>query len=314
MILRERPVPETILYNEAALKRLPPLSDLRPQIEESLLKARAGYSGECRVDRLLSIIDSKDTYIIHDLCLQTGSTYIQIDTLILTKYLALILEIKNISGRIKISPEFGQIERTINGEITAFPSPIAQCKKYKIHLKNWLKKMKLPSLPIEFLVVFTNPSSILSASPHDTEVVHKVLRIENLLPKIQELMNTSNSHFIEEKELRRTSKMLLKEHRPYPINKFQVDYIKGIQCTRCKEFSMVRNKASWLCAPCGSYDKRAHMQAFNDYFLLMGPEITNHDARDFLQISSPRLAQYLLKSMAFISSGSGRGTKYSQPN
>ncbi|XXM73356.1 nuclease-related domain-containing protein [Lysinibacillus sphaericus] len=87
MILRERPVPETILYNEAALKRLPPLSDLRHKIEESLLKAWAGYTGECKVDRLLSIIDNKDFYIIHDLCLQTGSTYIQIDTLILTKYL-----------------------------------------------------------------------------------------------------------------------------------------------------------------------------------------------------------------------------------
>ncbi|OIU72386.1 nuclease-related domain-containing protein [Rossellomorea aquimaris] len=185
MILRERPIPETILYNEAALKRLPPLSDLRPKLEESLLKAWAGYTGECKVDRLLSIIDNKELYIIHDLCLQTGSTYIQIDTLILTKHLALILEIKNISGRIDFSREFGQLERTINGEITAFPSPIAQCKKYKIHLKNWLKTMKLPSLPIEFLVVFTNSSSILPASPHDTEVVHSVLRIENLLPKMQ---------------------------------------------------------------------------------------------------------------------------------
>jgi Nuclease-related domain len=314
VILRERPVPGTILYNEAALKRLPLLSELRPKIEESLLKAWAGYTGECKVDRLLSTLDHKEFYIIHDLCLQTGSTSIQIDTLILTKCVALILEIKNISGHIYFSREFGQLERTINGEITAFPSPIAQCKKYKIHLENWLKKMKLPGLPIEFLVVFTNSSSILSASSKDTEVVHKVLRIENLLPKIQHVMNTFNTPFLEDKELRRISKLLIKEHRPFQINKFKVDFIKGIQCTSCKGFSMIRNKASWLCVKCNSFDKSAHVQAFNDFFLLVGPEIKNHNARDFLQISSPRLAQYLLKSMPLIQSGSGRGTTYSQPN
>ncbi|XXM74486.1 hypothetical protein ACQ0QQ_05540 [Lysinibacillus sphaericus] len=206
------------------------------------------------------------------------------------------------------------MERTLNGEITAFPSPIAQCKKYKLHLQNWLKKMKLPSLPIEFLVVFTNSSSVLSASPHDTEVVHKVLRIENLLPRIQHLMNTFNTPFLEDKQLRRTSKLLLKEHRPYPINKYQTNYVKGIQCMSCKGFSMIRNRASWLCPRCGSYDKSAHVQAFNDYFLLMDPEISNQEARDFLHISSPRLAQYLLKSMSFVQSGSGRGATYSQSN
>ncbi|MGR3763686.1 nuclease-related domain-containing protein [Rossellomorea sp. NS-SX7] len=313
MILRERPVPEIIKYNEASLKRTPPLSDYRPKIEESLLKAWAGYHGECKVDRLLSIIDNKEIYIINDLCLKAGSTYIQIDTLILTKYLALILEIKNISGHVEFSQEFGQIQRTLNGEITAFPSPIAQCEKYRIHLINWLKKMKLPEMPIEYLVVFTNSSSLLTASPLDTVVLEKVLRIENLLPKIHHLLKFFDTPHLEDKELKRISKMLLKEHTPFPLKKFQIDFVKGIQCTRCEEFSMIRKQASWFCVKCSSFDKKAHVQAINDYFLLMGPIITNHQAREFLNISSARLAHYLLQSMSLVQFGTGKGTTYSSP-
>jgi hypothetical protein len=311
VLLRERPVPETIKYNEASLRRLPPFSDLRTKIEGDLLKAWAGYNGECKVDRLLSSINNKEIYIINDLCIPIGSTYIQIDTLILTKYLALILEIKNISGHIEISREFGQIERTLNGEITAFPSPIAQCKKYKIHLMNWLKRMELPEVPIEFLVVFTNPSSLLSASPHDREVLGKTVRIESLLPKIHHLMKIFNIPHFTDKELKRISKLLLKEHKPFPLNKLQIDFIKGIQCTNCEGFSMIRKQAAWICEKCSNLDKKAHVQAINDYFLLIGPAITNKQARDFLKISSPRLAQYLLNSMSLIQNGYGKGTTYS---
>ncbi|WP_175988687.1 nuclease-related domain-containing protein [Bacillus sp. Marseille-Q1617] len=314
MFLRERPVPKIILYNEASLKRLHPLSDLRPKIEEGLLKAWAGYNGECKVDRQLSTIDDKDIYIINDLCIPVGNTYFQIDSLILTKYVLLILEIKNISGHLDISNEFGQLKRTLNGEVSAFASPIAQCEKYRIHLSGVLKKMKIPVIPIEFLVVFTNPTSILTASSSDTKVLEKTVKIESLLPKIHNLLNIFHTPHLSDKELKRLSKLLLREHKPFPINKIELDFTKGVQCTNCKEFSMIRKQASWFCLKCSYFDKNAHVRAINDYFLLIAPTITNKQARDFLEISSPRTAQYLLNSMNLIQYGYGKGTYYKSPD
>jgi hypothetical protein len=74
---------------------------------------------------------------------------------------------------------------------------------------------------------------------------------------------------------------------------------------------MIRKQTSWLCVKCSNLDKKAHVQAINDYFHLIAPTITNKQARDFLNITSPRLAQYLLNSMSLIQSGYGKGTSYS---
>ena len=119
---------------------------------------------ECKLDRHISTIDNTELAILNDLCIPIGSTFFQIDSLILSRYLALIIEVKNISGPLEIDGEFEQMSRMINGEIIAYSNPVAQAKRYKIHLNQWMHTKKLPSLPIEFLVVFTHSSSIINSN------------------------------------------------------------------------------------------------------------------------------------------------------
>ncbi|WP_397541172.1 nuclease-related domain-containing protein [Rossellomorea aquimaris] len=63
-----------------------------------MLKAWAGYHGECKVDRQLSTIDDEHMLVHNDLCIPMGESFFQIDTLIFTRNFILILEIKNIAG------------------------------------------------------------------------------------------------------------------------------------------------------------------------------------------------------------------------
>jgi Nuclease-related domain len=311
MKMNERKPPRNILYNESLQRRLKPLSTLRPKIEEDLLKAWAGYHGECKVDRFLSTIDNKEIYIIHDLTLQIGDTYFQIDTLILSKSFGLILEIKNIAGHLSISTDFGQVTRTLNGEVTGFTNPIEQAKRYRIYLLKWLRKKKFPPVPIDFLVVFTNPSSVITSTNPLEETLSKTIRLESLVSKFLSLQQYYKNDVLSEKEIKKISQLLLKENTSYTFTKIKDEFVKGVFCTNCKDLSMTRKKGSWFCTICGHFDKNAHVQAIHDYFELISPFITTKEASTFLKLDSHRITRYLLSNMNQEQDGKGKATQYS---
>ncbi|TYS80357.1 NERD domain-containing protein [Rossellomorea aquimaris] len=298
-----------ILYFEALLRRLPRESSLRSKIEENLLKAWAGYHGECKVDRQLSTIDNEHMLVLNDLCIPMGESFFQIDTLILTRNFILILEIKNIAGSMEFGTQFEQFSRTLNGEVTGFPNPLSQANRYKIHLTQWLQKKKLPIIPIEFLVVFTNSSSLISTSSQSKDTLGRAIRIENLVAKlltIQHSCSNSNS-ILEMKEIKKIANSLMKENAPYSnFNQQHEGIIRGVMCTLCERFNMVRNMRSWYCPDCGEFDRNAHQQAIYDYLLLVNPNITNKQAREFLGVESSRVAYHLLNNMDLSSKGKGK--------
>lgn len=59
--------------------------------------------------------------------------------------------------------------------------------------------------------------------------------------------------------------------------------------------------------------KDAHIHALHDYFLMISPQITNLELRDFLQIANSRSATYILSTLDFPFSGSTKGRIYHQP-
>ncbi|MFI8686446.1 nuclease-related domain-containing protein [Rossellomorea sp. NPDC077527] len=316
MIIKVREIPLIILYYEALLRRLPPQSRIRSKIEESLLKAWAGYHGECKADRQLSTIDHPQMLILNDLCIPIGKTFFQIDTLILTKTFILVLEIKNIAGTMEFGSEFDQFSRTYKGEVTGFPNPISQANRNMLHLSHWFQKKKLPLLPLDYLVVFTNSTSLLTSSNRHRKTVDKAIKVENLVAKylsIQESYSRSKSVLIQ-KELKKISNALMKEHLPYSAFKEEHDeIIPGVRCSQCNRFNMVRQMRSWYCTACGIFDKVAHQQAIFDYLLLVNPTITNKRAREFLGVESSRVAYKLLNTMKLASEGTGKGRVYSLP-
>lgn len=68
--------------------------------------------------------------IFNDLKLPLAPDYFQIDTLLVTPYYSLPIEVKNISGTLTIDPEFNQLSKRFNGIETGYPDPITQAKRH----------------------------------------------------------------------------------------------------------------------------------------------------------------------------------------
>ena len=137
MILKERKIPLLILKTEALLRRLPAHHPKIPIINEELNKRLAGYKGEASLDFPLDFLDSKEYIILHDLRLPDSDRFFQIDTLILTKKFALILEVKNITGILHFDTVYNQLIRIKNGKEQVFPCPLIQVNRQASQLRRW---------------------------------------------------------------------------------------------------------------------------------------------------------------------------------
>jgi len=316
MIIKTREIPRTILQLEALLKRLPQNHSKVPQIIEELNIRNAGFKGELAIEYPLSLLEEKDYYIFHNLRLKTNKHYFQLDTLILTSKVAIILEVKNYSGTIFFDPEFKQLIQIKDGVEKGYPYPLTQLERYELQLKEWLLQNKLNPINITSLVVISNPYSIIRTSAQEKFLHQKIIHKEDLPTKIPLLVKSQNKHTLDEKELKKISRKLIKQHTERDssiLERFKLnesELLKGAICKHCGSLPLVRIKANWHCPACQNKDKQAHISALNDYKLLIKPKITNCELRDFLSIDSVASASRLLKSMNLPYSGEKKGRVY----
>ena len=146
MIIKKRKIPRSILKLQVLLRRLPPHHPQISLIIEELKKRTAGYKGECSLDFPLGFLE-QNFDIFHDLRLEDQSRFFQIDTLLITQKMCLIIEVKNIAGTIYFDPIFRQLIRTKDGKETAFPYPITQLERQELQLKEWFQKNRLQDMP-----------------------------------------------------------------------------------------------------------------------------------------------------------------------
>ncbi|EIJ80702.1 nerd domain-containing protein [Bacillus methanolicus PB1] len=315
MIAKQRKIPIRIQIYEALLRRLPKNHPKRPEIEEDALKRQAGYKGEQALDFYLNLLPEKDYTIFHDLRLPYGNSHFQIDTLLLSSTFALILEVKNISGTLIFDRTFNQLIRITGDKEESFPDPLSQVYNQHYQFKNWMEKRKIPELPIEYLVVISNSSSIIKISGN-SNIYRKICPVGDLLRRINEISKIYKSIIITQKEIRRISQFLLKNHSEpsyditqiYGISKKEIS--TGVQCPSCFTMPMIRKHGTWECPLCQTRSKTAHVQALQDYFLLIDSSITNKQFRDFLHLHSINTANYLLSSMNLCTSGSTKSRLY----
>ncbi|KON86533.1 hypothetical protein AF332_06625 [Sporosarcina globispora] len=314
MIIKNRLIPIRIRQNEALIRRISEAHPKRPIIESDLAKRKAGYRGEQSLDYYLNQLPDKEYTILHDLRLYNGSTYFQIDTLILSPYFALIIEVKNILGTLLFDEAFNQLIRTKNEKEEGFPNPLIQAKRQKAQLKAWLIENLATDLPIEYLIGISSPSTILKTSANRSHVPFRVIHIESLIERIKILKQYYPKEVITSRQVKKISKALIKNNVPSVINVldyyniFSQEIITGVQCTSCLVFPMRRIHGDWLCPQCGCKDKKAHLPAIQDYFLLISTTISNKQARAFLHLASADTASRLLSAMP--SSGTKKGRIY----
>ena len=173
-------------------------SQLFKKIDKEISIVKAGIIGEEAI--LFELKNSgMDLVVLHDICLvdQDGNTA-QIDFLVLTPYVRVFIECKNLFGDIEINNK-GEFIRTIeygnkrNKE--GLYSPITQNERHMLVFKNCITKDKniIMRTGIEklfdhwnrSLVVLANPKTILSDQYAPKDVKCKVIRADQLIKTLK---------------------------------------------------------------------------------------------------------------------------------
>lgn len=319
MFVKELSLPLEIQKTQILCKWLPEEHPIRPQVERYLSSLLRGYKGEKAMTYYLDFLPNKDFYIFHNLRLPSGKYHFQLDYLILTKQYALILECKNFYGTLIFDEAFKQLIRVVNDQEECFQDPISQAKWHKKQLHAWLQSHGFPPIPIDYLVVIGDPSTIIKALPNSPETKRHVVHSQVFLERMEELVGGYKKEVFEDKVVRKLSKQLLKSHTPNDINLFRkygirtLELFTGVQCPECGKIPMKRGHGSWVCPSCHKKDKDAHLLALRDYFLLIDSSITNRQFRDFAGGCSKDTASRLLTRAQLPFSGENKSRIYHRP-
>ncbi|MFC7786522.1 nuclease-related domain-containing protein [Rossellomorea sp. GCM10028870] len=318
MISKERPFPIKIQKLQVLLLRILETHSKTNFIKENLSKSLAGYNGEKSIDYYLSLLPDKSFYILHDLRLLLNGLYFQIDTLLLTKSFALILEVKNLAGSIDFDSIFNQMIQKKNGVEFALPDPIIQIGRQESQFRSWLHEHHFPPIPIRTLIVISNPQTIIRS--HDKNVSQKVIHAALLPQKISQIYNESQNNILLDKDIRRMIKLIKKFDTPLNpsvLNQYNIsrqEIINGVFCEICSYLPLDRVHGYWFCPKCKTKSKLAHLKSLEHYNLLFGEEITGQQLKSFLRISSPALATRILNSVCIGYRGKGKGRVHTLPS
>ncbi|GLB59781.1 nuclease-related domain-containing protein [Cytobacillus sp. NCCP-133] len=306
VILKKRKSSDFIQSMEVLLRRLPGTHSKKTLIENDLAKRKAGFRGEEAVDYFIK--DSKEITIVHDIRLSNGAEFFQIDTMLISSNFILILEIKNISGTIYFDPTFNQLIQTRQENERGFLDPLIQAKRQQRELIKWLHAVKI-SIPVEYLIVISNPSTVIKTASYHREALNKVLHASHLIERIERLKEKYPEETLSHKEIRKLSKTIVNKHIPanYNVLKYydihEKEIITGIPCPACSRLPMKRVRGTWKCVSCSTTDKKAHVRALQDYLHLISSSITNHQFREFTHLPSSNIAKKLLTGMELPCSG-----------
>lgn len=239
------------------------------------------------------------------------------DLLILSTNFLLIVEVKNISGTLIFDPEFNQLIRLNHEKEEGFLDPRIQVERQKKLLKKWLStEFNLHNLPIETIVLISNPSTIIKTTSRKIQVAQKVIHNGKLLIKIDELASLYTNEIITKQALKKIAKQLMRKNEILDYNVLDINELKasdlvvGVHCKECSWIPMTRYHGTWKCPQCKCEDKEGHTLTLTDYALLIGPTITNRELRKFLSIESDNVAKRLLNSLNLPTTGKTKGKSY----
>lgn len=291
VVQKERKLPLILECLEAMDVRLPNVHPNKPTIISDLTKWRVGYSGERKMDYILSFLNDKEFHIFHDLKLTIGTKTFQIDTLLVSSSVVIIIEVKNWSGTVIFDGEFEQVIRNLNGLDEGMKNPLSQVQLQEMQLKEWMAQNRLPSIPIISLVVFSNPKTIIKTIRFSNKVSKHVLHGYNVPIKLQKLLETYTTEYFSKPNIRKVIKLLLKSNvermqdilSNYNVKKSEL--IKGIHCPNCKLISMLRDNHNWTCPKCHYKSPDAHIHSIRHYAILINQTFTISEIAQFINVS-----------------------------
>lgn len=304
-----RSTPANLAYYEVLLRRA--ICDERSmrELQTKYYSLRSGYAGERRVDNEWREVNVSGI-VLHDFtCRNEFGNSHQMDTLFICKHFVLVVEVKNISGRIDFDDQRRQFLRTReDGKVESFMNPVDQVKRHRELLMN--ESLNWPEyVPIEAAVVIANPSTVIGRLSSEVPVFN----VSGLRTKVQELVQKHANITVNP----RTVKSYLEAmYEPLVVGRPNLNYLirKGVLCLKCAE-AMQHGLKGFMCMKCGLYDRdgAALRQAMYDYRILYGGEISNRAFREFVGVTNTWTANKMLKRLFKERKGKNKGSVYIIP-
>ncbi len=315
LIIKPLQAPHYLLQMEALARRISPHHILKESITSKAKRLRAGYIGEASLEYYLQFLPYHNFFIFYNIRLKDEHGYFQIDILVASTKFLFILEVKNIKDHV-IFDDMGQAIRFVNEKEEAFTHPIYQINLQHTRLLRWLRQYNLPPVPLEKLVIYTHPKTILKNLTNDPTISKHIIQKEKLLEKVELFQETYTQSCLSEEELLRLSSLLISSHitkevavmQKYALTKNEL--LRGVFCFNCKKSKMYFHYGMWRCSSCHQQSKTAHRHALSDYALLIEPYITNRQAREYLEVPSSHMMKRLLMKEKMGAVGNTSGRKY----
>lgn len=177
-------------------------------------------------------------------------------------------------------------------------------------MREWLKERAI-EIPVKGVIVFTSTKSKIVKPPHQIDVIYAT----SIPVYLRNLYKQSEDMSVD--QLDALAERIMQFHQsylPYPMCKIwgidSADLITGVQCLKCGRLGMERIKRTWLCPACNYKDSKAHFNTINEWFVLVGEQLSNTECRRFLQIHQHQTASRMLQQMGLIKVGERKSTKY----
>ncbi|TAA72895.1 nuclease-related domain-containing protein [Planococcus salinarum] len=311
IIIKHRKRPAVIAGFQALAKRLP-LSHLKQEvIKERLNSINAGFGGEERLDHLMKYFDPDYPHlIIQDLPISTNVDF-QVDTLLLTQSCAILLEVKNLSGRLRFTVNPSALHQTkASGEEKGYQSPLVQAEVIKWKFENVLTSLGF-DLPVQAYVVIAYPNQIVVDSPPGSVIWSAdevMIRLHNFNMPPEKISE------VEMQQLGQRLLNLSSEFNPFPLAaKHGISTSEigtGVYCPDCKTIKMERCKRSWHCPACKLKSSDAHHEAISEWFMLIKPSISAAECKKFLELEHLSKARNILKNPLYKRVGNNKMRRY----
>jgi hypothetical protein len=321
LIIKARQMPVQLISFYFYYRRIPMGHPKKSLVLGKLKRLHAGFLGEKEFDYFLNLFSNDRFLTLNDLRLNYQDHIFQIDTLILSNYFEILVEIKNYKGVLFFDQLLEQCTRTYNDIEDSISDPIAQTFRHQKFLSLFKKEQGMKTLPQIPLVIISHSTTMIKTNPGlEKELTKKVLHAEHFPKRLNDLYKTHPNRRLSDGQLLDFANQLVKRHEPPDTNlpdSYKIpssDLIKGVQCPTCDAFSMNWTKASWQCPLCKTTSKTAHEQAIYEYLLIVNPTINYEQCREFLNLHSRELAKRLLRKLKLPSRGTTKDRVYFLPS
>lgn len=290
-----------------------PTSSEYREVYKKFDSRRAGYNGECNVDRHISKLSpTKDVVVLQDINLQINPNwFIQIDTLIITNKYILILEVKSYKGTLHFEDNPYALIQIVDDDSIVRRCPQLQALGYVEGLKEWLGRQGF-TIPIYVNLVLGYPTAQVKTPPKLIQLIQAEevpLRVRDLNRKMSPVLSSEEVHILKD--------LLRSANDPFLIfpltTYYRIDSSKvrpGIICDKCGTLLSKHNHIYWFCRSCLVVSKDAPKKGIVDWLMIMQTTISNEECRTWLGLKDKYAASYLLRHSTLEKIGDNRARRY----